>query len=74
MPLFIVKTRDGYLYPTDDCDVSWTAMESEAGQFDDVDWAHGTAEMLGYGRGSYEVIPVGPRIVVCQGKVASLTC
>lgn len=58
MSAFIVKTDDNYLYPTNDGDVSWTEKESEAGRFGGIEVAHGTAEELGYGQGSYEVIPV----------------
>lgn len=55
--VFIVRTRDGYLYPSDG-DVSWTDDKDRAGHFLSGDEANDTAQALGYGIGSFQVIPV----------------
>lgn len=57
MQAFIVKTRDGYLYPYQG-DVSFTDNKDHAGHFPDADEANDTAQGLGYTVGSYQVIQV----------------
>jgi hypothetical protein len=57
MHAFIIKTKDGYLYPFAG-DLSLTDDETQAGRFDSVDEARQTAESRGYYDGGFEIIRV----------------
>jgi hypothetical protein len=57
MHAYIVKTRDGYLYPFAD-DVSLTDDQSQAGRFRSADEACRIAEERGYYDGGFEVLRI----------------
>ena len=57
MPAFIIKTKDGYLYPFAG-DLSLTDDEGLAGRFDSVEEARQTAESRGYYDGGFEIIRI----------------
>lgn len=57
MHAYIVKTRDGYLYPFAG-DVSLTDDEAQAGHFKSLDEARETAEVRGYYDGGFEILRV----------------
>jgi hypothetical protein len=54
---YIVKTRDGYLYPFAG-DASLTDDLNQAGRFPSVEVARDTAEKLGYYDGGFEIIAI----------------
>lgn len=55
MHVYIVKTRDGYLYPFAD-DMSLTDDEQQAGWFSSADEARATAERMGYIDDRFQVL------------------
>lgn len=57
MHAYIIKTRDGYLYPFAG-DVSLTDDQSQAGHFMSVDEACQVAEERGYYDGNFDVLRV----------------
>lgn len=57
MHAYIVKTRDGYLYPFAG-DVSLTDDALQAGHFLDVGEARRMAQERGYTDGGFEIFPV----------------
>lgn len=57
MHAYVVKTRDGYLYPFAG-DVSLTDDESQAGHFLSAGEAREVAESRGYYNGGFDVLPV----------------
>lgn len=57
MHAYIVKTRDGYLYPFAG-DVSLTDDQSQAGHFLSTKEARETAESRGYYDGGFDIIRV----------------
>ncbi|RJF98517.1 hypothetical protein [Noviherbaspirillum saxi] len=65
MHAFIIKTKDGYLYPFAG-DLSLTDDENQAGRYDSVDEARQTAESRGYYDGGFDIV----RIDLESGKTA----
>lgn len=57
MHAYIIKTRDGYLYPFAG-DVSLTDDPSQAGHYMSADEARQTAESRGYYDGGFDIIRV----------------
>lgn len=57
MHVYIVKTKDGYLYPFGD-DLSLTDHMEQAGHFLSMREARSTAEEGGYYDGGFEVLAV----------------